>query len=469
MSINIAKMFCTQDRIRCVAIHIHVSISEGERKSSVILKVKYSLIDYFIFYNVSSLGKTVKIRWCFDLAIKYLFPNGKKYSFLSFISIIGVALGEMILFVVNSVMDGFQTKICSKIVNTQGDIRIDSDNIITNLDEIFHIIKNNDNVRAASSYIMGFLMLQFEGRQAYPMAKGIVLDDEMNVMPLSSYIIVGDVKDFDDDKIIISSGLAQNLGIKVGDLVDIYSPLILQSLQNDELILPKTFKVAAIYSSGWNQIDSGFIMLTKQSMEELYGMRIDECHGFCVRLYDKKFIADTILKLKKTLPSFRICSWQEINEDFLFVLRLEKSIMMFVLLFILLVASFSIASSLMISVIKKRREIGLLYALGASLREVATVFIFEGIIIGICGNILGFGLGVLLLFLRNSILALLTRFVGVNDWMLRFYDFAELSVQYSLSGILTIIIFTMIICCLAGTLPALAVSKTVPAEALRNE
>ena len=366
-------------------------------------------------------------------------------------------------------MDGFQSEICSKIVNTQGDIRIDSADIIANLGEITQILDKDPNICGASSYIMGFLMMQFDGRQAYPVSKGVNVIDEKAVMPLNKYIVAGNSENFDDNSLIIGAELAKHLGITLGDEVDIYSPLMLQDLQNDEIVLPKSFEVVGIYKSGWNQVDANFLMLTKRAMEELYGMSSEECHGFSLKLRDKAHSVDTILNLRKTLPSLRVCGWQEINEDFLFVLKLEKTMMMFVLFFILLIASFSIASSLMISVVKKRREIGLLCAFGATLKQVASIFLFEGIIIGILGITLGFVFGIVALFLRNSILMLLTKVVGISDLMLRFYNFAELPVKYSVSSTLLIATFTMLICCLAGLIPAWAVFKIKPADALRNE
>lgn len=411
----------------------------------------------------------MKFKWCFELATKYLFPSGRRVPFLSAISVLGVSLGVMILFVVGSVMDGFQAEIYSKIVNTQGDVRVDSGEIITNSKQILQLLKQEENVYATSSYVMGFLMIQFEGRQAYPISRGVEIQDEMAVMPLDRYVVVGDLKKFDDNSLIIGVGLARNLGIEVGDMVDVYSPLILQSMQEDEIILPRTFEVVGLYKSNWKQVDNNFILLTKRASDELYGMSDNECHGFSIKLKDSTQTVDTIVQLKNKFPDMRVCSWQEINEDLLFVLKLEKTLMMFVLFFILLIASFSIASSLMISVVKKRREIGLLCALGASSGQIASVFVFEGVIIGVIGSILGIIFGTIALCWRNSILSVLAKFFGINDLMLKFYNFAELPVKCSMSSVVLIIIFTIFICCLAGLFPALAAAKINPADALRNE
>ncbi|MDR3273882.1 MAG: ABC transporter permease [Puniceicoccales bacterium] len=409
----------------------------------------------------------VKLSWY--LATKYLFPTGKNFSFLSTISIFGVALGVVVLFVVSSVMDGFQAEICSKIVGTQGQVRVDSEHIIHDSEAIRRALLNDSSVEQASSYVMGALMLQFGNKPAFPFAKGMNVEYESKVMPLKNFIGAGDVGALDDSAIVISSGLASTLGARVGDSVDVYSPLMLQGLQGDELLLPRSFDVVAIYDTGWNQVDANSVLLSLGAMQELFGMADGDAHGLTLKLRDGVSMEKSVAKLRKNFPELRVLGWQELNGDFLFVLKLEKTMMMFVLLFILLVASFSIASSLMISVVKKRREIGLLCALGATRRDISLIFLFEGLIIGVVGSILGLIFGCIALFFRNSILAILTRFVGINDFLLRFYDFAQLPVKYSMGNIATIVAFTIFVCCLAGLIPALAVAKVNPARALRNE
>jgi lipoprotein-releasing system permease protein len=409
----------------------------------------------------------IKLSWY--LAIKYLFPTGKKFSFLSVVSIFGVTLGVIVLFVVNSVMDGFQWEIRSKIVATQGQVRVDSNNIIRNFEVIRRRLLNYPFVEHAAPYAMGVLMVQFGNKPAFPFTKGIDVESEANVLPLKNFISAGDLDALDDSAIIVSSGLANTLGVRVGDSVEVYSPLMLQDLQSDELLLPRSFDVVAIYDTGWNQVDANSVLLNLRAMQELFGLEDSDSHGLTLKLRDGENLEKSVVKLRESFPGLRILGWQEMNEDFLFVLKLEKTMMMFVLLFILLVASFSIASSLMIAVVKKRREIGLLCAFGVSKRDVSLIFLLEGFVIGVFGTTLGLILGHTALGFRNNILAILTKLVGISDFLLKFYDFAQLPVKYSVGGITTIVAFTIFVCCLAGLIPALAVAKINPSYALRNE
>ncbi|MDR2435883.1 MAG: FtsX-like permease family protein [Puniceicoccales bacterium] len=409
----------------------------------------------------------VKFGWY--LATRYLFPTGKKFSFLSAISILGVALGVVVLFVVSSVMDGFQAEICSKIVGTQGQIRVDSERIIHDSEGVRRVLLGDFSVTHASEYVVGILMLQSGSKSAFPFAKGINVELESEVVPLKSFIVAGSAEALDDSAIIISSGLANALDIGIGDSVDVYSPLMLQNLQSDELLLPRSFDVVAVCSTGWNQVDANSVLLNLKAMRELFGMADGDAHGLILKLHSGAHLEKSMARLRQKLPEMRILSWQESNGDFLFVLRLEKTMMLFVLLFVLLVASFSIASSLMISVVKKRREIGLLCAFGAARRDVALVFVFEGLIIGLLGSALGIVFGYIVLSFRKSILAAIVKLSGINDFLLKFYDFAQLPVKYSVGNVAAIVAFTILICCVAGLMPALAVAKINPSHALRNE
>ncbi|MDR2720870.1 MAG: ABC transporter permease [Puniceicoccales bacterium] len=445
-----------------------VIIAVHQRNARKMLLCQFIFIDFFLRSTITlDVFAGVKLGWY--LATKYLFPTGRKFSFLSITSILGVAFGVIVLFVVSSVMDGFQAEICSKIVGTQGQIKVDSECIIPDSEEVRHVLLSDSSVTHASEYVMGILMLQFGSKTAFPFAKGVDMELESKVVPLKNFIAAGSADAFDDSAVIISSGLANALGVEIGDSVDVYSPLMLQNLQSDELLLPRSFDVIAICNTGWNQVDANFILLSLRAMRELFGMEDGDSHGLIVKLRSGADLEKSVMSLKQKLPGMRVLSWQELNGDFLFVLRLEKTMMIFVLLFILLVASFSIASSLMISVVKKRREIGLLCAFGATKRSISLIFIFEGLGIGLLGSVFGLIFGYVVLAVRNGILAVLVKLSGINDFLLKFYDFAQLPVKYSVGSIAVIVAFTILVCCMAGLIPALVVARLSPSHALRNE
>jgi len=165
----------------------------------------------------------------------------------------------------------------------------------------------------------------------------------------------------------------------------------------------------------------------------------------------------------------RAISWLDTNRDLLFILGLEKTMMFFIMLFIILVASFSITISLSMSVIRKTREIGLLVAMGARPRAVAFGFLLQGLVIGILGSLLGVGFALLALRYRNEAVQTLARMTNSEEAFVRFYQFSEFPVQYLPGDFILTIGFTILLTTLAGFIPAFRAGRLKPADALRSE
>ncbi len=175
-------------------------------------------------------------------------------------------------------------------------------------------------------------------------------------------------------------------------------------------------------------------------------------------------------RLNAVLPrGVRAFSWQDSFSDFLWVLNLEKGMIFFLLLFIVIVAAFSVTSSLLISVVRKTREIGLLGALGGKPRQVAACFCAQGLFIGLFGTLLGLALGFGALAVRNQVVLGLARVLEREEVLRRFYQFSQLPAHTSQKDIVLIVVLTIVISTLAGLLPAWRAAKLKPVEALRSE
>jgi lipoprotein-releasing system permease protein len=172
---------------------------------------------------------------------------------------------------------------------------------------------------------------------------------------------------------------------------------------------------------------------------------------------------------QRLLPFYRASSWLETNRDFLWIIQLEKNMLFFVLIFIILVASFAIASSLLNNVVRKTREIGLYGALGAVPRQVAACFCLQGLFIGIVGTALGLALAFVALHFRNDIIQAFARLTQSEAALLRFYQFQEIPAYTAPQDIAVTIICTVAISTLAGVIPAWRAARLRPSEALRNE
>jgi lipoprotein-releasing system permease protein len=407
--------------------------------------------------------------WYLYVALKQLFPSGRRIAFFTLASIVGVMLGVAVLIIVLSVMNGFGDEIREKIVETNGHVRVENGGIMTDQEAVMAKIRGVPGVAAVAAYAHGMVMLQAGNRPSFPVIQGIDVEHAQDVIPIAKFLLVGRVDDLDDDSVFLSSELATSLGIRVGQKVEIYSPLLLERLKKDEILLPRELRVAGIFETGWNQVDSNTIICSLRLMQELYGLG-HGVHGVSVRLKPGFDSDEVAAKLNAVFSgSYRAISWIDSFRDFLFVIQLEKNMMFFFLLFIVLVASFAIASSLLIAVVRKTREIGLISALGGKPRQVAACFCFQGFFIGVAGTALGIGFAVTALTFRNEVVHAFARLTQSEAALLRFYQFSNLPLSYSVRDFVLIITSSVVIATLAGLLPAWRAARLKPVEALRNE
>ncbi|MET0261770.1 MAG: ABC transporter permease [Rariglobus sp.] len=411
------------------------------------------------------------MHWYLYLALKQLFPTGKRLSFFTAISILGVALGVATLVVTNSVMGGFGYEIRRMIIDTQGDVQIRARSLIDDPAALMARVSKVPGVLGVTPFAEGVGMLEFGRKPSFPIIQGIDVNRVNDVVPLNRFLRIGKLDELDDDTVILSSQLAYSLGARIGDSVTISSPLLIERLKSDEVFLPRELVIVGIFEIGHQQLDANTVLVTLRRMQDLYGLG-ESVHGLNVKISEKldaDVMATRINGVLPTEPLTRARSWLEANSEFLFVLQMEKNLVSILLLFIILVASFSIMSSLLTTVVRKTREIGLLGSLGGSPREIAACFCVQGFLIGLIGTASGLVLGFAFLNQRNNILALFTKLTGSQEALERFYQFSNVPAHMESSDLVLIIVGTIVISTLAGIFPAWRASKLKPVEALRNE
>ncbi len=408
--------------------------------------------------------------WYLYLALKQLFPSGRRVSFFFLIAVCGVMLGVMLLVIVQSVMGGFGQIYREKIVETNGHIRIESGEVMYDHENLLDILSGRPEVAAALPYAHGVVMLQHDSRPAFPAVRGIDMEREgESVIPIEDYLILGGLSDLDDDAVFLSRSLASSIGATLDSTVEVYTPLIIDKLNQEELILPRELKVAGIYETGWHEFDSNTMLTTLRLMQELYNLE-GGVHGVAVRLkpgYDEEKVA--ALLREKISPPNRPMTWLDMYEDLLWILKLEKNMQFFLLLFIVIVAAFAISNAQLHTVVRKTREIGLLGALGGQPRQLITCYCFQGFFIGVFGTLLGVIVGLVALHFRNDIIHGFARLTKSEDVLVRFYQFAEIPVHYTGNDFIAICVSVLFLTTLAGMIPAWYAARMKPAEALRNE
>ena len=216
--------------------------------------------------------------------------------------------------------------------------------------------------------------------------------------------------------------MAQKLGVTVGDKITVYSPGNLGSVLDKlkaleekkgdekeqavedlrEVVLPKELTVTGIFETGQYLHDSEFLLVPIFIGQELYGLG-DSLHGLTVKTvdpYDATHVKQAIAKFLK--PPEYAMTWIEMNRQYFDAVRLERTVMAFLLFFIVIVAAFGIMNTLITVTVQKRREIGIMKAVGATIGQIMGVFLFQGIVVGVFGTLTGLGLGMTLIRFRNE-------------------------------------------------------------------
>jgi lipoprotein-releasing system permease protein len=409
------------------------------------------------------------VPWYLHLALRQLFPTGRRFPFFTLISVLGVALGVALLVIVMSVMGGFEYETKHKIVDTEGDVQIKARGWISDYAAVIKRVEAVPGVAAATPYARDAVMIKYGDKSAVPILSGLDLDTVEHVTQLGRYVVMGSLDDLDDDSIILSAQLAGSIGARLGDTIEVYSPLIINKLAADEVFMPRQVKIVGILEIGHQQLDSSTVYGTLRLAQDLYGLG-STVHGIDVRLNPGVNEDEAAARINAVLPEdIRALSWEDTFSDFLWVLNLERGMIFFLLLFIVIVAAFSVTSSLLISVVRKTREIGLLGALGARPREVAACFCAQGLFIGVLGTAAGLGLGFAALALRNDVVLWIMKVTQRQEVLRRFYQFSELPSHTSGPTVALIVILTVVISTLAGLLPAWKAARLKPVEALRSE
>ncbi len=407
--------------------------------------------------------------WPFYLALKQLFPSGRRLPFFTLISVLGVSLGVALMLVSTSVMGGFGHQIKTMIIDTQGEVQIRGRSPLKATAALEQSIAGVPGIAAFGPYAQGVVMLEFEHRPAFPAVQGYDIARMKQVIPLERYLTAGSLDDLDDDSMILSSQLAYGLGVKIGDKVSVYSPLMLERMKNNEVLLPREVRVAGIFRIGHQQLDSSTVICSLRLMQDLYGLE-QLVHGYNVRLKPGTDADAAAAALNAVLPAgVGALTWFEANAEFQAVLSFERNMIFFLLTFIIIVAAFSITSSLLVTVVRKTREIGLLGAMGGRAREVAACFCVQGLFIGLTGTATGLVLGYALLQGRNALVHFIAKFTMGQEVFVKFYQFTDLPAHTESKDVIMIIVFSVVASTLAGLIPAWRAARLKPVEALRSE
>jgi len=409
----------------------------------------------------------MKLPYQIFIALRYL-KSKKKHKGVSVntaISIGGVAVGVMALLVVLSVMSGFHQDLQKKILGANAHIIIrDYKGTLSDYEQVASTLKQNSEIVSQAPFIIGQVMVSFGNRAHGVFIRGIDPEIEAKTTEILSHIKEGSVSKLSGDAelpgIILGKELASTLGVLLNDKVNVVSPI-------GEIgpmgMLPKVkqFRVVGIFEIGMFEYDSNLVLTAMKPAQEFFGLQ-DGISGIEVKLKDIYRAPAVKKQLQETL-GFRyiVLDWMQMNKNLFSALKLEKFAMFVILVLIVLVASFNIISNLIMNVIEKSREIAILKAIGATNNSIMTIFMMQGLFIGLIGTIIGIAGGYALGVILNK--------YQIIRLPADVYYLSHLPVKMSAFDFITVSLSAIIISFLATIYPAWQAAKLNPVEPLRYE
>ena len=312
------------------------------------------------------------------------------------VSIIGMIIGTFAILISLSVMNGFEERVIKKLIGFEGDIRI-SPNVNTNLEDIFSQININPSIDEA---------LLFKERIGIILAnddsKRVVTFKSIDMTLLSSFYDIEFTKkdsNISDTGIAIGYLLAQRLNVDIGDQITIMSPIDQSNLFGLPILID--VKVSKIFNSQVLDFDDRIVFISNEVGDRIF-LRKKTYDGIDIRLKSRKELSRVKLELQNYYKNSSVHSWEDLHASLISAMRLERLGALAVLCLIILVSSFNLISTLVLVIMQKVRQLGILRAIGATNIDIKKIIITQGILIGGLGALIGIIASYLLIIIQNS-------------------------------------------------------------------
>jgi lipoprotein-releasing system permease protein len=392
-------------------------------------------------------------------------------SFISMISMAGIALGVAVLIVVLSVMNGFEQELRDRILSMTAHATItDFNGRLTNWQSAASKARATPAVVGVAPYVEGQAMLvagnQTSGAQVY----GVLPEEERTVSRISEHIVAGHLETLQSGRygIVLGSELAKVLNVGVGDHVVVVIP---QATVTVAGVTPRLrrFNVVGIFSAGMYEYDRNFAYMHMGDAARLYRLG-DDVSGVRLQVQDLFAAAHVAREVAVELGGgFLVDDWTHRHQNFFRSIALAKRMLFFILLLVMAVAAFNIVSTLVMVVKDKQADIAILRTFGATPGSVLKIFMTQGAGIGIIGTLSGIAVGALLSANLEKLVHLLERILNTRFMDAKVYLMSDLPAVVRWPDVVLISATAFVLCGMSTLYPAWRAARTQPAQALRHD
>jgi lipoprotein-releasing system permease protein len=414
-----------------------------------------------------------------SIAVRYL-RTRSAHSFISFISavsMIGIALAVAVLIVVLSVMNGFENELQQRILGMVSDAQIIGYEgaRLTDWREARERVLDRDDVEAVAPYVEGLAMAAHGEALAGVTVRGVEPSLESSVSTIDKVMTSGDFDSLESRSfnVVIGSQLAKLLGVGVGDEIGLYLTEGRMTLAG---FLPRhrTFTVAGIFDAGMYEYDRGLVFVSFDDAAKLFSTG-GEATGLRLAIPDLYNVSEVVRAAARQLidegfaQKYWLEDWTRVHYTFFRSIQLQKTMLFVILSLVVAVAAFNIVSTLMMVVRDKRGDIAILRSVGTTQRSVMTLFATQGTLIGVIGTLLGVLLALVFCWQLGNIVDFLQWLFGVDLLSAEVYYLDNLPTQVRPLEVAKIGGLALVLAVAATLYPSLSAARQPPAEALRYE
>lgn len=409
------------------------------------------------------------------IGLRYTRAKRRNYfiSFISLMSMFGIALGVTVLITVLSVMNGFDSEIKKRVFSMWPPVTILSSTSsgVTDWHNLEKTLKNFPSITATAPYVSGEVLITNSGNVQPALINGIEPSEEKKISQLSEKVVLGELSSLSPKSfgIVLGEELANRLDVTIGDKINVITPVVSISPAG---VIPrfKRFTVTGIFHAGGGfGFDMGLAYINLSDAQKLFqmGSSISGMHATIQDVYKAPLVSRELAD--NLPPTMRIMNWTDQFGAYFQAVKLEKTMMFLILLLIIAVAVFNLVCTLVMVVNDKESDIAILRTFGATPRMIMGIFIVQGAIIGVIGTLLGLIGGIVLASNVTHVVEWIQRVFHVQFLSSSVYIVDYLPSEILLNDIFKITLSALVLSLIATIYPAWRASRTEPVEALRYE